>query len=179
MVVLIRNAIDILRRRERGRQIGCRSGFIDMDGDIIQTCRSSACKRLQRHLVGGLQVMKFLDALSLTHLFIAAMSQHTQCIHCNIVHADIHRCSVVSSHYRRHYALLASSFRRHGEGMTAPSSYRRSVIQVSATMIPGEVVNLIQGVIVIRQGIILLDEFRLTHGLRRTVVFRQEVIAVA
>ena len=45
-------------------------------------------------------------------------------------------------------------------------------------MIPSEVVNLIQRVIVVRQGIILLFEFRLTHNQRSTVIFRQEVIAV-
>ncbi len=122
--------------------------------------------------------MNGLHTHRLTHLFITAVRRNCDGIQRNIIQADRHLCGIIRRHHRCHLSFSASSFCRNGKGMASACSYRRCIIQVTTSMKPSEVVNFIQGVIVVRQGIILFLEFRFTHSQRSTVVFRQEVIAI-
>ena len=149
-----------------------------MQGDIVQSYCSTARDILDCHLVRCLQVMNSLHTHRLAHLFITAMCHDYDGIQRNIIQADRHLCDIICRHHRCHLSFSACSFCRNGEGMASACSYRRRIIQVTASVEPGEVINLIQGIIVVRQGIILFLELLFTHSQRSTVVFRQEVIAV-
>ena len=178
MVVLIRDIIYIFRNGECSRQIRSGSRFIGIQRDIVQSHRSVTRDILDSHLVRCLQVMNCLHTHRLTHLFITAVCHDVDGIQRDIIQTDGHLCGIVRRHHRCHLSFRAYSFCRNSEGMASACSYRRRIIQVTASMIPGEVINLIQGIIVVCQGIILFLEFRFTHRQRSTIIFRQEVIAV-
>ena len=160
------------------RQVRGALRLCGINGDIVQPDRSATTLRSHHDMVDGLQIRYAERFLFRSHHFQTAIVWYPYRSYFLVIYRYQHSSSTFSSEVYRNLSLSRGSCRTDFKGIALVCHHFPCIIKVPTTMIPCIVVYLVQGAIVIIQGVISCQElFRAYHG-RLLVILRQEVIAI-